>query len=101
MKYIILIFAFSIMLIANSEVNSSTTDNNNSLDKNSTLDNNATLQKQIQKQIEKEKIYQKEQKFYMGDEYNLTEHQVDPKTVDKVPVIEPEYDFDITDLYAD
>jgi hypothetical protein len=70
-------------------------------DKNSSKNDSAKLQEQIKKQIEKEKKYQKEQKFYMGDDYNLTEHEVDQKTVDKVPVIEPEYDFDITDLYAD
>jgi len=97
MKYIMLIFSLSLILIAN-ETNET---NSTKSEQNSTLDSNSTLQKQIQKQIEKEKKYQQEQKFYMGDEYNLTEHQVDPKTVDKVPVIEPEYDFDITDLYAD
>jgi len=97
MKYIMLIFSLSLILIAN-ETNET---NSTKSKQNSTFDSNSTLQKQIQKQIEKEKKYQQEQKFYMGDEYNLTEHQVDPKTVDKVPVIEPEYDFDITDLYAD
>jgi len=76
---------------------------NNSTDSNGTKDANTTkeLQSNIQKAIEAEKKFEKEQKFYMGDDYNLTEHQVDPKSVDKVPLIEPEYDFDITDLYAD
>jgi hypothetical protein len=75
----------------------------NSTDANITQDanNSQELQKNIQKAIEAEKKFKEEQKFYMGDDYNLTEHKVDPKSVDKVPLIEPEYDFDITDLYSD
>ena len=76
-------------------------ENNVSKDTNITDTNNSELNKNLQKAIEKEKKYKKEQKFYMGKDYNLSEHEVDPKSVDKVPVIEPEYDFDITDLYAD
>ena len=78
-------------------------DSNTTNDKNSSIidTNSSTLDSNIKKQMEREKKYKKEQKFYMGDDYNLTEHEVDPKTVDKVPVIEPEYDFDITDLYSD
>ncbi len=37
----------------------------------------------------------------MGEDYNLSQHKVDQKTIDKVKAIEPEYDFDITDVYAD
>jgi hypothetical protein len=62
---------------------------------------NSTINDNIKKAIEKEKQYKAEQKFYMGEDYNLTEHEVNPKTLDKVPTIEPEDDFDITDLYAD
>ncbi len=58
-------------------------------------------QKHLKEQMEREKRYAKEQKFYEGKEYNLSEHQVDPKLVEKVPVIEPDYDFDITDVYRD
>ncbi len=66
-----------------------------------TSDLNNTIEKNIQKEIEKEKKYAKEQKFYMGKDYNLSEHQVDKESLKNVPVIEPEYDFDITDLYRD
>ncbi len=76
---------------------------NNATDKNVTKEANSTdlTNKNLQKAIEAEKKFEKEQKFYQGDDYNLTEHEVDEKSVEKVPVIEPEYDFDITDLYAD
>jgi hypothetical protein len=59
------------------------------------------LEKQIQAQIEREKKYAKEQTFYKGKDYNLSEKQVDPKTLKNIPKIEPDYDFDITDVYRD
>ncbi len=61
----------------------------------------ARLKKELQEQMEREKKYAKEQKFYQGDEYNLSEHEVDPDTLKDIPVIEPDYDFDITDVYRD
>jgi len=57
--------------------------------------------KHLKEQIEKEKKYAQEQKFYQGDEYDLKGAEVDKSTVDKVPKIEPDYDFDITDVYRD
>ena len=80
-------------LLLSAETNSTKVKDNN--------DTNTTVNKNLQKLIEKEKKIKKEQKFYQGDEYNLTEAAVDKSTVDKVPLIEPEYDFDITDLYND
>ncbi len=67
----------------------------------SKIDTNSTISKNLQKAIEKEKKYKQEQKFYQGKDYNLSENKVDKSTVEKVPLIEPEYDFDITDLYND
>ena len=61
----------------------------------------ARLKKELQEQMEREKKYAKEQKFYQGDEYNLSEHEVDPDALKDIPVIEPDYDFDITDVYRD
>ena len=108
MKKALITLAFSTLIFAqNSADSNKTADNNKSIDSNKTVvaDSNETndslAQKHIQEQIEREKKYKEEQKFYQGDDYNLQEHEVDKKTVDKVPVIEPEYDFDITDLYAD
>ena len=56
---------------------------------------------QIRMQIEREKKYAKEQTFYQGDEYDLKSREVDPETIKHTPSIEPDYDFDITDVYRD
>ena len=61
----------------------------------------ALKQKHIKEQLEREKKFAKEQKFYQGDEYDLSEEEVDPKDVDTIPTIEPENDFDMTDVYRD
>ena len=74
---------------------------NSSESNKSKIDTNSSISKNLQKAIEKEQKYKREQKFYQGDDYNLSEHKVDDSTVEKVPLIEPEYDFDITDLYND
>jgi len=76
-------------------------DNATKKDTNTTDTNNTELNKNLQKAIEKEKKYKKEQKFYLGKDYNLTEHEIDLKSLDKVPVIKPEYDFDMDDVYSD
>jgi hypothetical protein len=61
----------------------------------------SNVSKNVLKQIEKEKKYAQEQKFYQGKDYDLKGAEVDKSTVDKVPTIEPDYDFDITDVYRD
>jgi len=91
-----LISIFLIFSLAASENNKTNSDVNTTKESN-----NTELNKNLKAQIEREKKYKKEQKFYLGDEYNLTEHEVDEKSLKDVPVIEPEYDFDITDLYND
>ena len=63
-------------------------------------DENLT-RKNIEKALEQEKKYAKEQKFYHGKEYDLKSKEVDEKTIESVPSIEPDYDFDITDVYRD
>ena len=93
-KYFVSLLLINILLIAESN---NTVDNNKSKESNSSK----IEQSNIQKAIEAEEKFAKEQKFYMGNDYNLSEHQVDKKSVEKVPLIEPEYDFDITDLYSD
>ncbi len=56
---------------------------------------------QVKEQMEREKKYAKEQKFYQGDEYDLKAVEVNQKSLESLPVIEPDYDFDITDVYRD
>jgi len=57
--------------------------------------------KHVKEQMEREKKFAKEQKFYQGKEYDLSAQKVDPKDLDSVPEIEPENDFDMTDVYRD
>ena len=104
---------FTILAVSQGSVAdaNATKDNNATQEVNASKDLNVTksvdtnsdkaVDENIKKAIEAEKKFEKEQKFYQGDDYDLNVHKVDKKSVDKVPLIEPEYDFDITDLYAD
>jgi len=60
-----------------------------------------TLEQQIEEQIKREKKYAEEMKFYQGDEYDLKAAEIDEKSLDRIPTIEPEDDFDMTDVYRD
>ena len=72
-------------------------------DKNITSDlNNSKINKieeQLKKQIEREKKFAKEQTFYQGKEYDLSYAEVNPDSLDSVPLLEPDYDFDMDDVY--
>jgi uncharacterized membrane protein len=59
------------------------------------------IYKHVKEQMEKEKEYAAKQSFAQGDDYDLAAHEVDPNALPDVPVIEPDYDFDITDVYRD
>ncbi len=63
-------------------------------------ENNIT-KKNLEEQIKREKKYAKEKAFYHGKDYNLSETEIDPKTVSNIPVIKPEDDFDMDDVYSD
>jgi len=58
-------------------------------------------QKHIKEQMQREQKYAKEQKFYQGKDYNLSAVEVDPSDLDAIPTIEPENDFDMSDVYRD
>jgi len=51
--------------------------------------------------MKKEQQYAKERAFHQGKDYNLDDTKVDPDTVNSVPLIKPEDDFDMTDVYRD
>ena len=68
--------------------------------KTATKDTNIT-DKNLQEQIKREAKYAKEKAFYHGKDYNLSETEIDPETVSKIPVIKPEDDFDMDDVYSD
>ena len=80
------------------------TNTTNHQDKNITkkdINESALTQKQIEEQIKLEEKYAKEQKFYQGDAYDLKSKEINEKSLDTIPAIEPDYDFDITDVYRD
>ena len=66
-----------------------------SSENNSTKDENQTKEA-VKRAMEKEKKYAKEQRFYEADEYDFKGVQVDPKTLEKIPLLEPDYDFDMS-----
>ena len=63
---------------------------------NSTL---SKAQSELKKQMEREKKYAKEQRFYQGNEYDLSSFEVDKNSLDSIPLIEPDYDFNMDDVY--
>ncbi len=66
-------------------------------------ENNTTnpdqLAKHVKEQMKREEIFARTQEFKQGDDYNLTEHMVDPKDLESIQVDPPEYDFDMNDVY--
>ena len=108
MKNVALLFCAALLFTYATEHNATKTDAKIAVKKtqsvNKTTDANHTkalLEQKVKEQMEREKKYAKEQKFYQGEDYNLSEHEVDPETLKDIPVIEPDYDFDITDVYRD
>ncbi|WP_295421113.1 hypothetical protein [Sulfurovum sp.] len=87
--------------------NNTSKEHNNSVKLKQKKDTSQTVSKsklteaQVKEQMEREKKYAKEQKFYQGDEYDLKAVEINKKSLEHVPVIEPDYDFDITDVYRD
>ncbi len=57
--------------------------------------------KQVQAQMQKEKVYAREQAFYQSKDYNLSAVEVDPKSLKFIEALEPQYDFDMDDVYSD
>jgi hypothetical protein len=98
MKKLLLIMIFPFFTLIADSNKTKTDTNSTKSDKNSTLSN---TEKNLKEQMEREKKYAKEQKFYQGDEYDLKAVEVDPATLDSIEAIEPDYDFDITDVYRD
>ncbi len=69
---------------------------------NTSLTKKDLLKKHLEEEMKREAKYAKEKTFYMGKDYNLTEHQVDPKSLKHIKAIEPDYDFDMDEgVYSD
>ncbi|SHO80756.1 hypothetical protein MNB_SV-15-405 [hydrothermal vent metagenome] len=69
---------------------------------NSSIEQNLTqAQIELQKQIEREKGFAKDGTFLKGEDYDLSYAEVNRSTLDNIPLIEPDYDFDMDDVYSD
>jgi len=99
----------SLSVALNAENNDSTkaksnTENNTSIEAKKNSENNDSVkakraEKQIQEQIKREEKYAKEKTFYQGRDYDLSELEVDPNSLEAIPEIEPDYDFNMDDVY--
>jgi len=92
-KWVVLGIALSIaasLQAENNETNTSATVNTTT---------KAQLSKHVEEQLKREETFAKTQEFKQGDDYNLTEHQVDPKDLENIKVLEPYYDFNMDDVY--
>ena len=84
-----------IITIAGSILFADSNDTNRSQDK-------TKINAEIEKQMEKEKKYAKEKAFYQGEDYDLKSHEIDPNVLSKIPSLEPDYDFDMSEgVYSD
>jgi Ni/Co efflux regulator RcnB len=97
---------FSLNAEQNSSAKAVVNSEHNTSSSKSKPENNASVKKdrikeQVKKQMEREKEYAQKQSFAQGDDYNLSAHEVDVNSLPDVPLIEPDYDFDITDVYRD
>jgi len=87
MKYIlILVIIFNSLLMASDSAKS---------DK----ERKARVEKQLKKEIENEKKYAKEQTFYSEKNYDFKGAEVNKDSLDSVPELEPQYDFDMDSVY--
>jgi len=69
---------------------------------NSTIEQNLTkTQIELQKQIDREKAFAKDGTFLKGEDYDLSYAEVNSSNLDHIPTIEPDYDFDMDDVYSD
>ncbi len=87
MKYfLILVIIFNSLLMASDSAKS---------DK----ERKARVEKQLKKEMENEKKYAKEQTFYSEKNYDFKGAEVNKDSLDSVPELEPQYDFDMDSVY--
>ena len=81
-----------------------TVDNNKtniSKDSNKSTKKTERIDKEVEDQMKREEEYAKKQSFEQGDNYDLTQHEVNADALPDVPLLEPDYDFDLDDVYRD
>jgi hypothetical protein len=69
---------------------------------NSSVEQNLTKEQiELQKQIDREKAFARDGTFLKGEDYDLSYAEVNSSNLDNIPIIEPDYDFDMDDVYSD
>jgi hypothetical protein len=68
---------------------------------NKTQTTKKLTEEQVKEQMAREKEYAQSQSFAQGDDYDLKAVEVNLKSLENIPSIEPDYDFDMTDVYRD
>ncbi len=95
--FILTFLITSLSIALNAESNNSTKVKPNT--ENNASEKAKRVEKQIQEQMKREEKYAKEQTFYQGKNFDLSELEVDPKSLDAIPDIEPDYSFNMDDVY--
>jgi len=101
MKKLITLMLIAILTTLSANESNTTKDSNATILQDSNLTEEELAKKQVEEQMKLEEKYAKEQKFYKGDNYDLKSKEINKTSLEKLPVIEPDYDFDITDVYRD
>ncbi len=100
-----ILFISSLLILSLYAENNISLESNSTIstDKNITSDLNSSkinkIEEQLKKQIEREKKFAKEQTFYQGKDYDLDYAKINQETIDSVPLLEPDYDFNMDDVY--
>jgi len=100
------IFLGSLLILSlhaetNSTLESNATLKKSDSDSNKTQTTKTLTEKQVKEQMAREKEYAQSQSFVQGDDYDLKAVEVNLKSLENIPSIEPDYDFDMTDVYRD
>jgi hypothetical protein len=67
----------------------------------SNVTSSSLTQQQVKDQMAREAHYAETQSFAQGDAYDLKSVEINPASLNNIPSIEPDYDFDMTDVYRD
>ena len=85
-KFLTLVIIFNALLFASNDAKSE-------------KERKIRVEKQIKKEMETEKKYAREQTFYSQDTYDFKGAEVNKDSLDSVPKLEPQYEFDMDSVY--
>jgi len=98
------IFLGSLLLFSLHAETNNTQESNTTVkqsESNNTQTNKKLTEQQVKEQMAREAEYARSQSFVQGDDYDLKAVEVNTKSLENIPSIEPDYDFDMTDVYRD